>query len=51
MEKNEEEEDGRGGDFNDMVAEDSIVACYVFALMSERDREKSGVSGRNGLEK
>lgn len=51
MEKNEEEEDGRGGDFKDMVAEDSIVACYVFALMSERDREKSGVSGRNGLEK
>lgn len=51
VEKNEEEEDGRGGDFKDMVAEDSIVACYVFALMSERDREKFGVSGRNGLEK
>ena len=49
VEKNEEEEEGRGGDFKEMVAEDSIVARYVFVLMSER--EKFGVSRRNGPEK
>ena len=49
VEKNEEEEEGRGGDFKDMVAEDSIVARYVFVLTPER--EKFGVSRRNGPEK
>ena len=47
VEKNEEEEEGRGGEFKDMVAEDSIVARYVFVLMSERDTEKFGVSRGN----